>query len=171
MDLSKHPDLGIFVWIIKTNHLIFISVQTNLVCIRGATESWWYFLCSMLIIPCSLETMLGTYIEWERGYLVNLIWMTIEKLVMFLALSLGEIGRIKWLVFPSHLYWLDSFIVQYSKTPRMLITDYAWSISVNDQCWETHDKIERMTAVPYASVIGSLMSTMLCTRLGIYILL
>ena len=36
-----------------------------------------------------------------------------------------------------------------------------------DQCPKTNQKKERMTDVPYASVVGSLMCTMLCTRLDI----
>ena len=36
-----------------------------------------------------------------------------------------------------------------------------------DQCPKTPDEIEKMKAVPYASVVGSLMYAMLCTRLDI----
>jgi tagatose-1,6-bisphosphate aldolase len=36
-----------------------------------------------------------------------------------------------------------------------------------DQCPETWDEEEDMSHVPYASVVGSLMHAMLCTRLEI----
>jgi hypothetical protein len=36
-----------------------------------------------------------------------------------------------------------------------------------DQCPKTHEEEEDMSCVPYASVVGSLMHEMVCTRLGI----
>jgi hypothetical protein len=37
----------------------------------------------------------------------------------------------------------------------------------SDQCPKTHEEEEDMSHVPYASVVGSLMYAMVCTRLDI----
>ena len=37
----------------------------------------------------------------------------------------------------------------------------------SDQCPKTHEEEENMSRVPYASVVGSLMYAMVCTRLDI----
>ena len=38
---------------------------------------------------------------------------------------------------------------------------------LGNQCPKTHTEIERMRGIPYASVVGSLMYVMLCTRSNI----
>ena len=66
--------------------------------------------------------------------------------------------------------YIDQILVRFNMQnfkKRFVLFKVGISLS-GDQCPKTHAEIKRMRGISYASVVGSLMYAMLCTRPDIY---